>query len=474
MRVYRTQTDGSEPTVHAHYLYDSSGRRVKKLVRKHGGQIEVTVYIDGVFELQRIVRSGTVEQNNTLHVMDDQRRLALVRIGTPFATDSTPAVKNQLSDHLGNSNLVTDGNGDIINREEYTPYGESSFGSFARKRYRFSGQERDEESGLNQHGARSYAPWLIRWTSCDPAGPVAALDLYSYSHNPLSYTDPDGTEPASSEISIDTRQIIEDKTTIVIIGKQPAASQSPETNANSARAADELDTPGQMPRRSAGGEQTPTALPTQAIVKNEIPDASGELVQADTPSYAQTFEDFREGLLRGMAEAVPVVGWFIKPDASLRYDENAYEIGRGIGLITMGIVDVILGAGMVSAGGGAALFGLASGPGEVIIGPAGALVIIAGGAISINGALSVSAGAGILLSTGGSRKNRDGTPKSNIDRRDETDKKATGDAKKRRQWNRDVVDGEGKGTPDKDKLGKGKQGVLEELRELKDWVLGRN
>ena len=37
---------------------------------------------------------------------------------------------------------------DFINREEYFPYGETSFGSFARKRYRFTGKERDEESGL--------------------------------------------------------------------------------------------------------------------------------------------------------------------------------------------------------------------------------------------------------------------------------------------------------------------------------------
>lgn len=44
MRVYRTQTDGSEPSVHAHYLYDAGGQRVKKIVRKQGGQIEVTVY----------------------------------------------------------------------------------------------------------------------------------------------------------------------------------------------------------------------------------------------------------------------------------------------------------------------------------------------------------------------------------------------------------------------------------------------
>src|SRR5262245_7763985 len=73
MRVYRTQVDGVEPSVHAHYLYDAGGQRVKKLVRKQGGQYEVTVYIDGIFEVQRTVQGGTTGESNTLHVMDNQK-----------------------------------------------------------------------------------------------------------------------------------------------------------------------------------------------------------------------------------------------------------------------------------------------------------------------------------------------------------------------------------------------------------------
>ena len=37
LRVYRTQTGGAEPSVYACYLYDAAGQRVKKLVRKQGG-----------------------------------------------------------------------------------------------------------------------------------------------------------------------------------------------------------------------------------------------------------------------------------------------------------------------------------------------------------------------------------------------------------------------------------------------------
>src|SRR4029450_4302804 len=77
MRVFHTQTGGSEPSVHAHYLYDTAGQRGKKLVRRQGGQVEFTVYIDGVFENQRLVQGGMVEENNTLHVMDNRSRIAL-------------------------------------------------------------------------------------------------------------------------------------------------------------------------------------------------------------------------------------------------------------------------------------------------------------------------------------------------------------------------------------------------------------
>ena len=181
--------------MHAQYLYDGAGMRVKKLVRKQGGQYTVTVYVGGLFEYHRSVQGAAVQENNTLHVMDDQSRIALVRIGTPFPDDTTPAVKYHLGDHLGSSHVVIGGDGAWLNREEYSPYGETSFGSFARKRYRFTGKERDEESGLNYHAARHYAPWVARWVSCDPKGLIDGPNPYRYTrNNPVGSTDPSGTE----------------------------------------------------------------------------------------------------------------------------------------------------------------------------------------------------------------------------------------------------------------------------------------
>ena len=85
-----------------------------------------------------------------------------------------------LGDHLGNNSVTVDDTGSFVNREEWTPHGETTFGSFAKKRFRFNGKERDDESGLDYIGARYYSPGLMRWTSPDPAGAVDGLNLYRF------------------------------------------------------------------------------------------------------------------------------------------------------------------------------------------------------------------------------------------------------------------------------------------------------
>ncbi|MGI5461011.1 SpvB/TcaC N-terminal domain-containing protein [Streptomyces sp. CA-249302] len=196
LTAFATQTAGAEPSVHAQYLYATTGERVKKLVRRQGGAVEVTHYLDETFEHHRwATGTPSAAQNNHVHVMDEHQRVALVRFGPAHPDDRGPATAYHLPDHLGSSTAVLDAAGTLVNREEYTPYGETSFGSYARKRYRFTGQERDEESGLAHHGARYYVPWTARWASCDPTGAAGGVNQYQMcGGDPVNRTDPRGTD----------------------------------------------------------------------------------------------------------------------------------------------------------------------------------------------------------------------------------------------------------------------------------------
>lgn len=197
MKVFRNQVGAGKPTTYALYLYDTSGERVKKLVVT-GNSYRTMTYVGAEFEnhaeYARLDGGGKTE-NNTLHVMDDKSRIAIVRVGNAFDDDGAKAhpVQYHLGDHLGSSGLVVSGSGDWINREEFFPYGETSFGSFGRKRYRFTGKERDEESGLSYHGARYYIAGHSRWIATDPSGPSDHANLYVYCRgSPLRFGDVSG------------------------------------------------------------------------------------------------------------------------------------------------------------------------------------------------------------------------------------------------------------------------------------------
>ncbi len=193
MRIFKIQPGTGDPSLCAHYLYDPAGQRVKKYVVKNG-KTESTVYIDGLFEYQKVIGAHPCE-NNTLHIMDDKKRIATIRAGQAFQGDATPDVKYVYGDLLGSSTMVLSEDGNWINREEYMPFGETSFGSYAFKRYRYTGKERNEESGLYYHGARYYAAWLGRWCSCDPIGPVDHFNLYLFVHNnPIKLRDAAGLQ----------------------------------------------------------------------------------------------------------------------------------------------------------------------------------------------------------------------------------------------------------------------------------------
>ncbi|MQA29783.1 MAG: toxin, partial [Luteitalea sp.] len=176
------------------YVYDAAGQRVRKIVLSEAGQpVFERIYL-GPFEVERETGGGGVIERHSLHITDGGARVALVE-----SRDGERTTRFQLADHLGSACLEVDGRAAILTREEYYAFGETSFRmapsapGLGRKRYRFTGKERDDETGLSYHGARYYAPWLARWTAPDPAGPVDGGNLYVYSrNNPIMLSDPSG------------------------------------------------------------------------------------------------------------------------------------------------------------------------------------------------------------------------------------------------------------------------------------------
>lgn len=81
--------------------------------------------------------------------------------------------------------LELDDKANVISYEEYYPYGSTAYQAVdksikaAAKRYRYTGKERDEETGLYYHGARYYVPWLGRWAATDRIG-VKRRKIYDF------------------------------------------------------------------------------------------------------------------------------------------------------------------------------------------------------------------------------------------------------------------------------------------------------
>ena len=205
----QVMADGTPETTH--HVYDAAGERVRTVTdaeaapgvapRRRRERIRI-----GGFEVYReyAADGSTVTlARETLHVMDGARRVALVETRT-IGDDGSPArlVRFPLADHLGSARVEVDDAGRVVSYEEYHPWGTTAYrahdaalGAPAR-RHRYTGQERDEESGLARHGARYYAPWLGRWTAADPAGLEAGVNRFAFCHDaPVRYVDPDGRNP---------------------------------------------------------------------------------------------------------------------------------------------------------------------------------------------------------------------------------------------------------------------------------------
>ncbi|MGH9890558.1 MAG: RHS repeat-associated core domain-containing protein [bacterium] len=177
------------------YTYDGDGKRVMK----NNG----TLYWHGP------AGEPLVETDLAGNVVDEYIFFNGQRIARRTAAG---AVYYFFSDHLGSSRIVTDSAGTVVEDSDFYPFGgERVVLDGLNNNYKFTGQERDAESGLDYFIARHYAFTLGRFLQPDPVFFQTSMltdpqrfNQYTYArNNPLSYVDPTGE---AIKLSMDPEQ----------------------------------------------------------------------------------------------------------------------------------------------------------------------------------------------------------------------------------------------------------------------------
>jgi RHS repeat-associated protein len=199
---------GTTPSLSRIFTYDAENRQITATI--NGGTPSSYVYDGEGRRVQATTASGT-----TTFVYDAAGRLAQ-EYSTAAPTDT--GTSYMFADHLGSTRLITDGSGDVKKRFDYLPFGEEILASYGSRtsamgyntgvgtpdieRLKFTGKERDAESGLDYMEARYYGSSMGRMMSPDPVfisidriRDPQGLNLYAYArNNPLSITDPTGLD----------------------------------------------------------------------------------------------------------------------------------------------------------------------------------------------------------------------------------------------------------------------------------------
>lgn len=180
----------------ATYTYDALGRRIRKQI----GSTVVNYYYAG----DQIIEERNIDNTVTatyLYGIGVDDILQMRRNGQDYWYH-----KN----HLGSVVAITNGQGTVVERYEYDPYGKltiynandsvlalSAVGNI----YYFTGREYDFETGLYHYRARSLHPSLGRFMQHDPLLYVDAMGLYHYVGNmPTKMVDPSGEDWLSRKI----------------------------------------------------------------------------------------------------------------------------------------------------------------------------------------------------------------------------------------------------------------------------------
>ncbi len=178
----------------ADFAYDGDGMRV---IKTAGGKTVVYHYD----------REGKVisETDSAGNLIADYIYLN----GKLVAKKAPSAVYFYHTDPAGTPMAMTNMSRSVVWRADYKPFGEEqSISGTIENNEKFTGKEKDKETGLYYFGARYMRPEIGRFIVVDPVGPVSSqtgkaneklllnpqkLNRYAYAgNNPYRYIDPDG------------------------------------------------------------------------------------------------------------------------------------------------------------------------------------------------------------------------------------------------------------------------------------------
>jgi len=187
--------------VTTNYVYDPYGRRIKKSTGS-----AVSNYWYG--PSGEVLAESDAGSNWTNYVFFGGQRLAR---NIPQPSPNPADIKYYVTDHLHSTAVFADQSGSVLDDNDFYPWGGAVPGvgtTSSNNHYKFTGKERDTESGLDYFGARYYANITGRFLTPDWAakpisvpyaefGDPQSLNLYSYVRNsPITRVDIDGHQPA--------------------------------------------------------------------------------------------------------------------------------------------------------------------------------------------------------------------------------------------------------------------------------------
>lgn len=209
--IRQRRTDGGTAET-TYYQYDAGGQRIRKITENQAAPgispdiKEERIYLAGYELYKKHTGSNAGLTRTSISLIDKGHRFVTIETRNNIDDGTEQQLtRYQLYNHLGSATLETDAGAQIISYEEYHPFGTTAYQAnnnlikSAAKRYRYTGMERDEETGLSYHSARYYLPWLGRWLSADPIGIKDGVNIYRYARNhPIGNTDTNGKQVVES------------------------------------------------------------------------------------------------------------------------------------------------------------------------------------------------------------------------------------------------------------------------------------